>query len=301
MVLADGRFVTASADEHPDLYWAVRGGGGNFGVVTSFLFRLHPIGTVYGGPMLWEMDQAAEVLHWYREFLPAAPDVLNGFFAFLRVPPTAPFPEPLWDRPMCGIVWCHTGPLDQAEEVFAPIRARFGPPALDWVGPIPHPALQSMFDALYPPGLQWYWKGDFFDALPDEAIARHVEYGAQLPTWQSTMHLYPIDGAAARVAEDATPWSYRGAKWAEVIAGVSPDPADNERMIAWARDYWAALHPHSAGGAYVNFMMDAGDEGTERVRATYRDSYDRLAAIKARYDPTNLFRVNQNVRPGVRR
>jgi FAD/FMN-containing dehydrogenase len=282
MVLADGSFVTANADQHPDLFWAVRGGGGNFGVVTSFLFRLHPVATVYGGPMLWEMDQAEAVLRWYREFLPAAPDALSGFFAFLRVPPAAPFPEDLQDRSVC---------------VFAPIRARFGPPALDWVGPIPHPALQSMFDALYPPGLQWYWKADFVNEIPDAAIERHVEYGSMLPTWQSTMHLYPIDGTASRVAKDATPWDYRDAKWASVIAGISSDPADNPRTIAWARDYWAALHPYSAGGAYVNMMMDAGDEGADRVRASYRDSYDRLAAVKAKYDPTNLFRVNQNIKP----
>lgn len=297
MVLADGSFVTADADRHPDLFWAVRGGGGNFGVVTSFLFRLHPIGTVYGGPMLWEMEHATDVLRWYRDFLPAAPDNLGGFFAFLRVPSVAPFPEDHWDRTMCGVVWCYTGPLEQAEATFAPIRARFGAPALDWVGPIPHPALQSMFDALYPAGQQWYWKADFVNAIPDEAIARHVEFGGALPTWQSTMHLYPIDGVAGRVAKDATPWDYRDAKWASVIAGISPDPGDNPRTIAWARDYWAALHLYSAGGAYVNMMMDEGDEGADRVRASYRDSYDRLTAIKAQYDPTNLFRVNQNIKP----
>jgi FAD/FMN-containing dehydrogenase len=294
MVLADGRFVTASAEQHPDLFWAVRGGGGNFGVVTSFLFRLHPIGTVYGGPMLWSSDRSAEVLRWYREFLPAAPDDLNGFFAFLVVPPALPFPEELHGKTMCGIVWTYTGPPETAVEVFAPIRAQFGPPALDWVGAIPHPALQSMFDPLYPAGLQWYWKGDFFDAISDESIARHVEHGTQLPTGLSQMHLYPIDGAASRVPRDATTWSYRDAKWAGVIVGVSPDPADNERMIAWARRYWEALHPYSTGGAYVNFMMEEGDA---RIRATYGGNYDRLAVVKATYDPTNLFRVNQNIEP----
>jgi hypothetical protein len=247
--------------------------------------------------MLWTLDKATEVLSWYRDFLPAAPDELGGFFAFLRVPPAAPFPEELWDRPMCGVVWCYTGPPEQAEATFAPIRARFGTPALDWVATIPHPALQSMFDGLYPPGLQWYWKADFVKELPDAAIERHVEYGSMLPTWRSTMHLYPIDGAAGRVAPDATPWDYRDAKWGSVIVGVSDDPADNQRMTAWARDYWAALHPYSAGGAYVNMMMDAGDEGADRVRASYRDSYDRLATIKAQYDPGNLFRVNQNIKP----
>ena len=296
VVLADGRFVTASADEHPDLFWAVRGGGGNFGVVTSFLFRLHPIDTVYAGPMFWPLERATEVLRWYREFLPAASDDFNGFFAFLTVPPAAPFPDDLQGQKMCGIVWCFTGPAEQAEATFAPIRAQFGPPALDWVGPLPHPVLQSMFDPVYPPNQQWYWKADFFKELSDDAIARHVEYGTSLPTWQSTMHLYPIDGAAGRIAKDATAWNYRDAKWAEVIVGVSPDPADNERMTAWAKGYWEALHPYSAGGAYVNMMMD---EGQDRVRASYGDNYDRLVAVKATYDPTNLFRVNQNIQPRV--
>jgi FAD/FMN-containing dehydrogenase len=294
VVLADGSLVTASEQDHADLFWAVRGGGGNFGVVTSFLFRLHALDTVYAGPMLWDLARAAEVLRWYRTFLPAAPDDLSGFFAFLGVPPALPFPPELHGKTMCGVVWAYTGPLEKAEEMFTPIRGRFGPPALDWVGPIAHPALQGMFDAIYPPGDQWYWKADFINEISDEAIALHVEHGSRLPTGKSTMHLYPIDGAAGRVAADATAWAYRDAKWAEVIVGVSPDPADKEKITAWAREYWQALHPHSAGGAYVNFMMD---EGQERIRATYRDHYDRLAAIKQRYDPTNFFRVNQNIAP----
>jgi len=296
VVLADGRFVTTSAEEHPDLFWALRGGSGNFGVVTSFLFRLHPIHTVYAGPMFWDIDRSDEVLRWYREFLPAASDELTGFFCFHIVPPAPPFPEELHGKPICGVVWCYTGPMERAEATFAPIRSRFGPPTLDWVGPIPHPALQGMFDGLYPPGLQWYWKADFFAELSDEAIARHVEFGAQLPSVQSGMHLYPIDGAAGRVPADATAWNWRGAKWAQVMAGIGPDPADNDRLIAWARAYWEALHPHSAGGAYVNMMME---EGADRVRASYGANYDRLAAIKARYDPTNLFRVNQNIKPAA--
>jgi len=295
IVLADGSFVIASEQERPDLFWAVRGGGGNFGVVTSFLFRLHPVDTVYAGPMLWHAEQSAEVLRWYRDFLPAAPDDVYGFFAYLSVPPGPPFPEELHGKTMCGVVWAYTGPMDRAEATFAPIRRQFGPPALDWVGPIPHPALQSMFDAIYPPGDQWYWKADFVNEISDEAIARHVEHGTRLPTGKSTMHLYPIDGAASRVAPDATAWAYRDAKWAEVIVGVSPDPADKERITAWAREDWQALHPYSAGGAYVNFMMEEGDE---RIRATYRGNYDRLAAVKRTYDPTNLFRVNQNIAPG---
>ena len=294
VVLADGRFVTASAEENADLFWALRGGGGNFGVVTSFLFQLHPLSMVYAGPMLWPLDRAAEVLRWYREFITRAPDEVGGFFAFLTVPPVAPFPEELWNQKMCGVVWAYTGPEDQAEATFAPIRAQFGPPALDWVGPIPHPALQSMFDGLYPPGHQWYWKADFVKDLPDEAIDLHVKYAEQLPTTPSTMHLYPIDGVAGRVPKDATAWNYRDAKWGMVMVGVSPDPADNERMIDWTRSYWSALHPYSAGGAYINMMME---EGQDRVRASYGDHYERLARIKREYDPDNLFRVNQNITP----
>ena len=293
LVLADGSFVTASADENEDLYWAIRGGGGNFGVVTSFLFRSHPISTVYAGPMLWELEQTTEVMQWYREFSISAPADVNGFFAFLTVPPGPPFPEHLHNRKMCGVVWCYAGPLDQAEDVFKPIRA-FGPPALDLVGPMPHPMLQSMFDGLYPPGHQWYWRADFVNELSDEAIALHVKYGSEMPTMQSSMHMYPINGAAHRVGNDETAWAYRDANWAEVIVGVDPDPANNDRIISWTKDYWDALHPYSAGGAYVNFMMD---EGQERVQATYGDNYERLVAIKNKYDPTNLFRVNQNIRP----
>jgi FAD/FMN-containing dehydrogenase len=297
VVLADGSLVTASETENPDLFWALRGGGGNFGVVTSFLFRLQPLPNLTAGPMLWSLDKSKEVLRWYRDFITHAPDELNGFFAFLTVPAVAPFPENLWNQKMCGVVWAYTGA--DPEAAFAPIRAQFGAPALDWVGPISHPALNSMFDGLYPAGDQWYWKADFVTTIPDEAVELHVQYGAQLPTGKSTMHLYPIDGVAARVPKDATAWSYRDAHWGMVIVGVSPDPADNQAMIAWTRDYWRDLHPYSAGGAYVNMMMDAADEGQERVRAAYGDHYDRLARIKARYDPQNLFRVNQNISPAA--
>jgi len=293
MVLADGRFVTASAKEHPDLFWAVRGGGGNFGVVTSFVFKAHPIHTDYAGPMLWPIEDSAEVMRWYRAFITKAPNTLNGFFAFLTVPPGPPFPPHLHNKKMCGIVWCYTGPLKKAEQVFKPIRG-FKTPALDLVGPIPHPTLQSTFDGLYPPGHQWYWKADFVRELRDEAIALHVKHGTRLPTMQSTVHLYPINGAASRVKNAGTPWAYRDAVWAAVMVGVDPDPANREKISAWARDYWTAVHPYSAGGAYVNFMMD---EGEDRVRATYGKNYDRLAKIKKRYDPANLFRVNQNIKP----
>ena len=293
MVLADGSAVTANAHKEHDLFWAVRGGGGNFGVVTSFLFRARPVHTVRGGPVLWPMEQAGEVLHWYREFLPMAEEDLYGFFAFLTVPPGAPFPRELHGRPMCGVVWCYAGPSETADAVFEPIL-EFGPPAFAHVVDMPFPALQSMFDPLYPPGLQWYWRGDFFCGLSSESIAAHVEHAARLPTPLSMMHLYPVDGAANFVGGHETAFSFREAAYSMVIAGVDPDPANAPKIAAWTKEYWEALHPFSAGGAYVNFMME---EGQERVQATYRDNYKRLARIKAHYDPDNLFRVNQNIRP----
>jgi FAD/FMN-containing dehydrogenase len=293
MVLADGRFVTASAKENSDLFWAVRGGGGNFGVVTSFLFKGQPVHTVYGGPMFWPLEDAAEMMGWYRDFIVKAPDDVYGFFAFHTIPPVAPFPEPFHLKKMCGIVWCYTGAIKKAEKVFKPIR-KFKPAAIDLVGPIPHPALQSLFDGLYPPGLQWYWKADFMRTLSDDAIAEYVRHAAMLPTMQSAVHLYPINGAAGRVKRGVTAWWHRDANWAEVIVGVDPDPAKKEEISAWAKEYWNALHPYSSGGAYVNFMMEEGDE---RIRATYGKNYTRLAKIKRRYDPGNLFRVNQNIRP----
>lgn len=294
MVLADGSFVKASEKENPDLFWAIRGGGGNFGVVTSFLYRLHPVSTVYAGPMLWELNQAADVMRWYREFITNAPEELNGWFAFLSVPPVAPFPEHLHSKTMCGVVWCYAGPLDKAEEVFKPIRSQFGPPALDFVGPMPHPALQSMFDVFYPKGMQWYWRADWIKEISDEAIEKHIEFGSNLPSPLSTMHLYPISGAPQRVGSSDTAFSYRDANWGMVIVGVDPDPANNEQIISWTKAYWEAIHPYSAGGAYVNMMME---EGQDRVKAAYRHNYERLARIKAKYDPTNLFHVNQNIKP----
>jgi FAD/FMN-containing dehydrogenase len=297
MVLADGHFITASAEENEDLFWAVRGGGGNFGIAVSFLFRSHPVSTVYAGPMLWELDQATEIMQWYRDFITVAPEDINGFFAFLAVPPVPHFPERFHHKKMCGFVWCYTGPMEKAEDTFKPIRS-LGPipPAIDLVGPIPHPALQSMFDPIYPPGMQWYWRADFVNKLSDEAIALHLKYGSGLPTSHSTMHLYPVNGAVHRVGSRDTAWSYRDATWSQVIVGVDPDPANNERITRWTKEYWEALHPHSAGGAYVNFMME---EGQDRIRATYRDNYERLVAVKNKYDPANLFRVNQNIKPAV--
>lgn len=293
VVLADGRLVNASSEENADLFWALRGGGGNFGVVTSFEFKAHSIGTVYGGPMLWPMDQARELMKWWRDFILTAPQDINGWFGFVTVPPGPPFPESVHLQKMCAVVWCYTGPLDQAEARFKPIRDAM-PPAVDFAGPIPWPVLQSLFDALYPPGLQWYWKADFVSELGDKAIDLHIKYAHQLPSMHSTMHLYPINGVAHRAGPHDTAFSYRDANFASVIVGVDPDPANNDRIVQWAKDYWLALHPHSAGGGYINMMMD---EGIDNVKAAYRDNYPRLAEIKRKYDPANLFRTNQNIRP----
>jgi hypothetical protein len=294
MVLASGEPVRASADEHPDLYWAIRGGGGNFGVVTSFLFRLHPVGTVIGGPTFWPVEQTSEVLSVYREFLPAAPRELNGFFAVHTVPPAPPFPEAIHLRKVCGVVWCYLGSQEDAAAAMAPFLTALPEPLLHASGPLPHAALQSAFDGLYPPGDQWYWRADFVTDIPDEAVGIHARFAADMPTMKSTMHLYPIDGAAHDLGPADTAWSYRDARWGSVFAGVDPDPANLNTIRRWSIGYFEALHQYSAGGAYVNMMMD---EGQERVRASYRGNYDRLAQIKAAYDPGNIFRVNQNIQP----
>jgi hypothetical protein len=296
LVLASGQSVRAAADENDDLYWAIRGGGGNFGVVTSFVFRLHEVGTVIAGPTFWPVEQAAEVLSVYRDFLPTAPRELNGFFAFHTVPPGPPFPEEIHLRKVCGVVWCYVGTEEDAAAAMAPLLNALPEPLLHGVAAMPYAALQGAFDGLYPTGDQWYWRADFVNEIPDEAVKVHAQFGADMPTMKSTMHMYPIDGAAHDVAQTDTAWSYRDATWGSVFAGVDPDPGNVDTIRRWSIDYFEALHPYSAGGAYVNMMMD---EGQERVRAAYRDNYDRLAQVKATYDPDNLFRVNQNVRPAA--
>jgi FAD/FMN-containing dehydrogenase len=293
VVLADGTYTTASEKKNPDLFWAVRGGGGNFGIITSFLFRLHDAGTVYAGPMLWHLQDAGEVMKFYRDYILKAPNEVYSYFAFLTVPPVPIFPEELHLNKMCGLVWCNVGKEEQASRAVNDFR-KFKKPALDYVSSMPYNALQGMFDALYPKGLQWYWKADFVKELSDESIKVNLKYGAKLPTTHSTMHLYPVNGACHARKDGDTAFSYRDANWAQVIVGVDPDPANKEKLSTWAREYWEAVHPFSAGGAYVNFMME---EGQDRVKASYRDNYERLRKIKRKYDPDNFFRVNQNIHP----
>jgi FAD/FMN-containing dehydrogenase len=294
IVLADGSFVTANVSQHEDLFWALRGGGGNFGVVTSLVYKAHPVSTVYAGPIFWELKDAPKVMKWYREFLPRAPVELSPFLHLGTLPSTDPFPREVWGKKNCTLVTCFTGPLEKAEEAVRPIRRELPPPILDWMGYMPFPALQSLFDPLFPKGLQWYWKGDFVKELSDAAIDAHLAYAAKAPSELSIMHMYPIDGAVHAVRPNGTAWNCRDATWSMVIAGIDPDPAKAGALTVWAKAYWEAVHPYTLGGGYVNFMME---EGEGRIRATYGDNYDRLVAIKKKYDPTNFFRVNQNIRP----
>ncbi|MDQ0094140.1 FAD-binding oxidoreductase [Paeniglutamicibacter psychrophenolicus] len=296
VVLADGTLAKADEVHNPDLFWALRGGGGNFGVVTSFTFRMNEIGehgTIIGGPVFYDLADAPAVMRWYRELLPALPEELSGWIGLLTIPPAPPFPEELWGRKACAIIWCYTGAHEVAEKVLAPVR-EFGSPLMVGLAAMPFDALQQVFDPLFPAGMQWYWRADFVKEISDAAIEVHAKYGEALPTGYSTMHLYPIDGAAARVPADATAFAYRDGGWAGVIVGVDPDPANAELITQWTKSYHDALHPTTAGGPYVNFMMD---EGTDRIRASYLNNYDRLARIKAVYDPGNLFHHNQNIVP----
>jgi FAD/FMN-containing dehydrogenase len=294
VVTADGRLAVASEHDNEDLFWALRGGGGNFGVVTSFEFKAHPVKNVLAGPVFYGIEKTADVLRFYREFIAGAPEELSAFFAF-QIGPEAPFiPKPLQGVTMCAIVACYSGPVEKGEQFVKPIR-QFGPPVLDLLGPLPFPALQSLFDPLLPPGLQHYWKADYIHGITDDMINAHAEYGPKVPTVQSTMHIYPTSGAVQGVGKDQTAYAARDVNFVHVIPAMYPDPKDTPKNVAWVRDYWGALHPHTAKSAYVNFLM--GDEGEGSIKATYGDNYRRLSQIKKKYDPDNLFHVNQNIRP----
>ncbi|MCX4782695.1 FAD-binding oxidoreductase [Streptomyces sp. NBC_01264] len=293
VVTADGQLVVASEKEHEDLFWALRGGGGNFGAVTSFEFRLSSVKDIYGGPILYELDNAGAVLRGYRDFIADAPEQLGGFPAFQIAPPLPFIPQDRHGDTFILMVSCWAGPVEEGERALQPFHD-FAPVVAEHVGVMPYPALNSAFDALVPPGLQHYWKANFVTELTDEAIEAHLVHGPRVPAVNSTVHIYPINGACHRVAPDATAFAYRDASFATVIAGMWPDPADNEANTAWVRDYYEATAPHSEEGGYVNFMAD---DDQDRIRANYKGNYDRLAAVKATYDPGNLFHLNQNIRP----
>ncbi len=293
VVLADGSFVTASQDENTDLFWALRGGGGNFGVVTELEFDLHPVDTIYGGPMFFELADAEALLTTYGDWIAAAPRTMGAFPAFQIAPPLPFVPEDRVGEPFVLLVSCFNGGDEEAEMLLKDLRA-VATPVAEHVGRMPYPALNSAFDGLLPAGLQHYWKAAFLSELTDGAVAAHLEHGPKVPTMQSTMHLYPIDGAVQDVGPDATAFAYRGANFAPVIAGMWPDPADNEANTRWVRDYHAALEPHTSAGGYINFMAE---DDQARIRANYGANYERLAAVKTVYDPTNLFHLNQNIAP----
>ena len=297
VVLADGSFVTASENQNNDLFWALRGGGGNFGVVTSFLFEARPVSTVYAGPIFWEATHAKKVMQAYRDFLPTAPEELGTVVGLKSVPSTDPFPKDYWGKRACAVISCYNGAAEEGEKLMARLLNSVPPPIFNWMGAIPFPAMQMLFDPFFPKGLQWYWKGDFVKSLPDEAIDTHIAHAAMAPSELCLMHLYPIDGAVHRVPKEATAWNTRDATWSMVIAGIDSDPKQAEALKSWGRAYWKAVHPFNLEGGYVNFMMN--DEAEGRVQATYGENYKRLASIKAKYDPTNLFRVNQNVLPAA--
>jgi FAD/FMN-containing dehydrogenase len=297
VVLSDGSFVMASETDNADLFWALRGGGGNFGVVTSFLFRTNPAKIVYGGPLIFELADAATVMRWYRDFVSRAPEEFYMFLGLQVVPPGDPFPQEHRGKKTCALLVSHNGPTEDAEKAVNGVRAALPKPIIDWAQPMPYPVLQSLFDGLYPKGLQWYWKGDFVKTLPDAAIETHLAHIDKIPSPFSGMHLYPIDGAVHRRKKDATAWSCRDAVWSMAIVGVDPDPSKAPTLKKWARDYWEAVHPFNLSGGYANFMMD--DEGETRLRAAYGNNYERLATLKNKYDPSNLFRVNQNIQPAA--
>ena len=295
VVLADGTFVTASKDTNSDLFWALRGGGGNFGVVTSFLFQLHPVSSVFAGPIAWDQTHARAIMQRYREFLPNAPEELGAFIGLKTVPSGAPFPNELWGKRICLLMSCFNGPEKEGRKALAPLLDALPEPWFNWMGTMTYPAVQSMFDGLYPKGMQWYWRGDFVKALPDAAIDAHLDQAAKTPSELSLMHLYPIDGAVHRMDKNATAWNCRDATWSMVIAGIDPRAQKAGAVTRWTKDYWDAVHPFNLGGAYPNFMMD--DEGDARLKATYGENYARLAAVKKKFDPFNLFRVNLNIKP----
>jgi hypothetical protein len=295
VVLADGTLVTASELENADLFWALRGGGGNFGIVTSFLFRAHPVSAVYGGPVFWEIKHAAQIMRAYREFLPTAPEQLCPFLGLKTVPSTAPFPRELWGERICALITCHDGTAEDGERALRPLLAQLPKPVLNGMAELPFPEMQSLFDGLLPRGMQWYWKADFVSELPDPAIEAHIEHASRSPSELSLMHLYPIDGAVHRVARADMAWRCRDATWSMVICGIDPDPAKAPALRDWGRKYWEAVHAFNRHGAYVNFMMD--DEGGDRVRATYGENFPRLVDVKSRRDPANVFRINHNISP----
>ena len=293
VVTGDGQIRRASKDDNADLFWALRGGGGNFGVATSLEFALHPVSDVYVGLFFYELDHTADLLRFFRDFIPNAPEAYGAFPAFQVAPPLPFVPEHRHGDTFCVAVVHWSGPLEQGEKAMEPFRD-IAPRVGEMVAPMPYPWLNSAFDALFPKGMRSYWKGNYVTELTDAAIEQHLVHGPQVPSPSATMHLYPINGAAARVAAEDTAFAFRDATFATVIVSAWDDPAHDAERIRWVRDYYNATAPHSETGGYVNFMAE-DDQG--RTQDSYRDNYKRLTDVKRVYDPDNLFHHNQNIRP----
>jgi FAD/FMN-containing dehydrogenase len=296
VVTADGERVIASAGENEDLFWALRGGGGNFGIVTSFEYRLHELAGFFGGPIFFELDAAPDVMRTFRDHTADAPRELGGFVGFHIAPPLPFIPEDRHGEALFAAVvsWC--GPQDQAQQMLQPLRDA-GPVVAEHVGPVPYPALQSAFDPLLPPGLQHYWKSDFVAELTDEAIDVHMEHGPKVPSVHTAVHLYLVNGAVHDVSVDETAFPVRDAHFSLNIAGIWPDAEDNDANIGWVRGYYEAIHAHSGyEGGYTNFMAE---DDQNRTEDNYGPNYDRLQKAKARWDPDNVFHLNQNIPPAA--
>jgi FAD/FMN-containing dehydrogenase len=295
MLLADGSRVRASEDENEDLFWAVRGGGGNFGIVTEFEFRLYPLGhTVLAGPLLYRPEQAREVLDHYRDFIADASDQLAVYINLRTAPALDWVPEPLRGADVLQVIPCWCGDLDEGEALLRPLR-EFGPPAADLVQRKPYVAHQSMFDAGVPHHWGYYWKSHYLPPLSDGAIEVMLERAWSKTSAASYTLVFHLGGAIARLPEDASAASGRDAAHAININAAWPEGGPDHPDIRWCREYFSAMEPHATGGVYVNFLHN--DEGEARVRAAYGSRYERLSRIKARYDPDNVFRSNQNIRP----
>ncbi|MHA1961356.1 MAG: FAD-binding oxidoreductase [Candidatus Thorarchaeota archaeon] len=296
MVTAEGEFLTASKTENEDLFWGLRGGGGNFGIITSFEYQLQPIGPmVLGGMLLHPMEDAKEFLRFYRDFIADAPDEL-AVAPILRLAPPAPFlPEEVHGKPVVGVIVLYAGSIEKGEKLIAPLR-QYGTPLVDGIGPKPFRVLQSLLDASARPGLNYYIKSEFLPALSDEVIDTLVEHASKITSPQSVIAGFHLGGAVSRIDEDATAYSHRDASYSLLINSAWIDPNESEKHIQWTRAFWNALQPFSSGGAYVNFQ--SRDEGEDRVIATYGTAkYERLSKLKQKYDPLNFFRLNQNILP----
>ncbi|WOP17830.1 FAD-binding oxidoreductase [Raineyella sp. LH-20] len=296
VVLADGTFVHANEEEHPDLFWALRGGSGNYGIVTSFEFEVHPLDMVHVGLIFYDAARGVEAGAAYRAWLASEPEEMGAFLGFHQGPPVPFLPEEWHNRPVAVVAGMWTGSVDEGPAHWKPMLDA-APVLGSFFAPMPYPALNTMFDGLNGVrGLQGYWKADFLASLTDDALRVAVEYSPGIPTAHSANHFYPIDGAVQRVASDATAFPYRGVRFAPVIAGQWPDESENAKNVQWVRDYWAALHQYSEPGGYINFQ-DRDDQA--RIEDNYAANFARLARIKAVYDPDNFLHVNQNIRPAT--